>query len=92
MRLISHHGSPYTRKVYMLALELGLAQHITLQKVVVCPIPFPGWSDNNEDVAVYNPMAKIPCLVPEDVPDGIFDSTNDLRLPHQPGWVGSEEG
>lgn len=74
MRLIYHPASPYTRKVYMLALELGLTAHIALEKVVVCPIPFPGWSDNNEDVAVYNPMAKIPCLVPEDVPDGIFDS------------------
>ncbi|KAF2106450.1 hypothetical protein BDV96DRAFT_590965 [Lophiotrema nucula] len=74
MKLIYHHGSPYTRKVYMVALEHRLTQHITLEKVVVCPIPYPGWSDNNEDVAVYNPMAKIPCLVPEDVPDGIFDS------------------
>jgi glutathione S-transferase len=74
MRLIYHPFSPYTRKVYMLALELGLASQMTLQKVVVCPIPFPGWSDNNEDVAVYNPMAKIPCLVTDEVPDGIFDS------------------
>lgn len=74
MRLIYHHGSPYTRKVFMVALEYGLAQSIILQKVVVCPIPFPGWSDNNEEVAEYNPMAKIPCLIPEDVPDGIFDS------------------
>ncbi|KAF2642935.1 hypothetical protein P280DRAFT_547185 [Massarina eburnea CBS 473.64] len=74
MLLIYHNGSSYTRKVYMHALELGLAERISLQKVVVCPIPIPGWSDNNEEVAVYNPMAKIPCLVPEDVPDGIFDS------------------
>ena len=74
MRLIYHHFSPYTRKVFMLAHELGLAKHITLQKVVVCPVPIAGWSDNNEDVSVFNPMAKIPCLVPEDVPDGIFDS------------------
>jgi glutathione S-transferase len=74
MRLIYHPFSPYTRKVFVLAHELGLAKHITLQKVVVCPVPIAGWSDNNADVAVYNPMAKIPCLVPEDVPDGIFDS------------------
>ncbi|PSN70495.1 hypothetical protein BS50DRAFT_488055 [Corynespora cassiicola Philippines] len=74
MRLIYHHGSPFARKVYMYALELGLGQHISLEKVVVCPVPFPGWSDNNDQVAAFNPMAKIPCLVPDDVPDGIFDS------------------
>jgi glutathione S-transferase len=74
MRLIYHHQSPYTRKVFMLAHELGLAKHITLQKVVVCPIPIAGWSDNNDDVSVFNPMTKIPCLVPDDVPDGIYDS------------------
>ncbi|KAJ4373774.1 hypothetical protein N0V83_002513 [Neocucurbitaria cava] len=74
MSLIYHHFSPYTRKVFVLAHELGLAKCITLQKVVVCPVPIAGWSDNNDEVAVFNPMAKIPCLVPEDVPDGIFDS------------------
>ncbi|KAH7067104.1 hypothetical protein FB567DRAFT_542046 [Paraphoma chrysanthemicola] len=74
MRLIYHPFSPYSRKVFALAHELGLTKHITLQKVVVCPIPIQGWSDNNDDVSVYNPMAKIPCLVPEDIPDGIFDS------------------
>jgi glutathione S-transferase len=74
MRLIYHPASPYTRKVFMLAHELNLAQHITLQKVVVCPVPIAGWSDNNADVSVYNPMTKIPCLVSSDVPDGIYDS------------------
>jgi glutathione S-transferase len=74
MRLIYHPFSPYTRKVYVLAHELGLASQMMLQKVVVCPIPFPGWSDNNDDVAVYNPIAKIPCLVTDEIPDGIFDS------------------
>lgn len=74
MQLIYHHFSPYTRKVFMLAHELGLAKHITLQKVVVCPVPIEGWSDNNNDVSVYNPMAKIPCLITEDVPGGVFDS------------------
>ncbi|KAF2021604.1 hypothetical protein BU24DRAFT_23557 [Aaosphaeria arxii CBS 175.79] len=74
MKLFYHHASPYTRKVFMLALEYGLESHITLHKVVVCPIPYPGWSDNNEEVAAFNPLAKIPCLVTADVPDGIFDS------------------
>lgn len=74
MTLIYHPFSPYTRKVYMLAHELALHTHMTLHKVVVAPIPIPGWSDNNADVAVYNPMAKIPCLVTHDVPNGLFDS------------------
>ncbi|KAF9698775.1 hypothetical protein EKO04_002725 [Ascochyta lentis] len=74
MRLIYHSFSPYTRKVFMLAHELNLAQYITLEKVVVAPIPIKGWSDNTDDVAVYNPMGKIPCLVTEDVPTGVFDS------------------
>ncbi|KAJ4309965.1 hypothetical protein N0V94_008674 [Neodidymelliopsis sp. IMI 364377] len=74
MRLIYHPFSPYTRKVFVFAHELDLAKHITLEKVVVCPIPIAGWSDNNEDVAAYNPMGKIPCLVTDDVPTGIFDS------------------
>ncbi|KAF2820091.1 hypothetical protein CC86DRAFT_374788 [Ophiobolus disseminans] len=74
MRLMYHPMSPFARKVVMLAHELGLAQHIALQKVVICPVPYPGWSDNNEDVSVYNPMTKIPCLISDDVPGGIFDS------------------
>lgn len=74
MRLIYHHFSPYSRKVFVLAHELGLAKYITLQKVVVCPVPIEGWSDNNKDVSVFNPMAKIPCLIPENVSDGIYDS------------------
>jgi glutathione S-transferase len=74
MRLIYHSFSPYTRKVFMLAHELGLVQHITLEKVVVAPITIKGWSDNTDDVAKYNPMGKIPCLLTEDVPMGIFDS------------------
>jgi glutathione S-transferase len=75
MKLIYHPASPYTRKVYTLAHELNLAQHITLQKVVVCPVPIPGWSDNNNDVSAHNPLTKIPCLVSSDVPDALFDSS-----------------
>ena len=74
MRLIYHPFSPYTRKVFILAHELRLAPHITLEKVVVAPIPIEGWSDNTDDVAAYNPLGKIPCLVTDDVPTGVFDS------------------
>ncbi|KAF2709742.1 hypothetical protein K504DRAFT_467691 [Pleomassaria siparia CBS 279.74] len=74
LRLIYHHASPFARKVFLLAHELGLEQAITLQKVVVCPIPFPGWSDDNDEVAASNPMAKIPCLLSSDLNGGLYDS------------------
>jgi glutathione S-transferase len=45
MKLIYHPLSPFSRKVYILALELGLADQITLEKVVVAPVFYPGWSD-----------------------------------------------
>jgi glutathione S-transferase len=45
MKLIYHPLSPFSRKVYILALELGLAHQITLEKVVVAPVFYPGWSD-----------------------------------------------
>jgi glutathione S-transferase len=47
---------------------------VSLQKVVLCLIPLPGWSDNNEYVASHNPLAKIPCLAADNVPGGIYDS------------------
>ncbi|KIW06798.1 uncharacterized protein PV09_02478 [Verruconis gallopava] len=70
MKLIYHPFSPFSRKVYMLALELNLASSITLQKVVVAPVFYPGWSDNNLDVsAAGNPLGKIPVLVVDDFAD-----------------------
>lgn len=74
LRLIYHPMSPYSRKVYMVAVEPGIAHLIALDKVVVAPIPYPGWSDDNEKVAEYNPVAKIPTLVLETSGDGIHDS------------------
>lgn len=41
---------------------------------MVAPIHYPGWSDNVDEVALVNPLAKLPTLVPEDFPEGIFDS------------------
>jgi len=75
MKLIYHPLSPFSRMVYMTALELSpsLADSIVLEKVVVAPIHIPGWSDNNADVARFNPIAKIPTLVTDDG-DGLFDS------------------
>ena len=81
MRLIYHPLSPFSRKVYILALELNLASQIILDKKIVAPVFYPGWSDNNSDVdAAGNPIAKIPTLVVDDFPEGneksvgIFDS------------------
>ena len=75
LKLLYHPMSPFARKVYMLAREIGLEQRIELKTVVVAPVFYPGWSDNNADVAVYNPLAKIPTLVVGDGDnDGIYDS------------------
>jgi glutathione S-transferase len=78
MKLIYHPLSPYSRKVYILALELNLAASIKLDKVVVAPVHYPGWSDNNLYVSdAGNPLAKIPTLVIDDLggdPVGLFDS------------------
>jgi glutathione S-transferase len=77
MKLIYRPLSPYSRNVYLLALELGLANAISLEKVVVAPVPYPGWSDNNLDVAAAgNPVAKVPTLVVDfvDGPVRLFDS------------------
>lgn len=73
-RLIYHPMSPYSRKVYMLALELGIENRIELQQVVVAPVEYPGWSDNNALVAESNPLAKIPTLVLGNTGDGVYDS------------------
>lgn len=97
MKLIYHPLSPYSRKVYMLAHELSLTSHITLQKVVVCPIlNYPGWSDNNQDlVSAGNPLAKIPTLVIHDNEAGdvaIFDSRAICETLKDMAGVGTRDG
>ena len=70
MKLIYHPLSPFSRKVYILALELGLASQITLEKVVVAPVFYPGWSDkyvplHHSDFSflhIINPHAHAPLL------------------------------
>ena len=69
LELLYHPNSPFTQKVWMWAIEKGVASQIKLRKVVVCPVPYPGWSDNNEDVGAWNPIAKIPTLI-IDLEDG----------------------
>jgi glutathione S-transferase len=96
MKLWYHPNSPYARKVYTFAIELGLQDQLDLAKVVVCPVPHEGWSTNNEDVATANPMAKIPSLVTDDMPEGVFDSRvicdyletlPGARKPHRAGDI-----
>ncbi|THW39838.1 hypothetical protein D6D21_07114 [Aureobasidium pullulans] len=73
-RLFYHPLSPYSRKVYMLAVELGTADRIELQTVVVAPVEYPGWSDDVPTVAESNPLAKLPTLVLGNNGDGVYDS------------------
>ncbi|KAG9701510.1 hypothetical protein KCU69_g7323, partial [Aureobasidium melanogenum] len=73
-RLFYHPLSPFSRKVYMFALELGTADRIELQTVVVAPVKYPGWSDDVPTVAESNPLAKLPTLIFGNNGDGIYDS------------------
>lgn len=73
-RLFYHPLSPFSRKVYMFALELGTADRIKLQTVVVAPVKYPGWSDDVPTVAESNPLAKLPTLVLGNNGDGLYDS------------------
>lgn len=73
LKLFYHPLSPFSRKVYMYAIELGLEELVDLRQVVVAPTHYKGWSDNVPDVAVFNPLAKIPVLAVGSG-DGIFDS------------------
>lgn len=77
MKLIYHPFSPFSRIPYILAKERNVTHLITLHKVVVCPVdPYPGWSDNNAEVAVSNPICKIPTLILDenDPSTALFDS------------------
>lgn len=73
LTLIYHPFSPYVRKVFMYAIELGISHLFALRKVVVAPVHYPGWSDDVPFVSKYNPLAKLPSLAVGD-DDGIFDS------------------
>ncbi|KAJ9660677.1 hypothetical protein H2198_002420 [Neophaeococcomyces mojaviensis] len=71
--LIYHPFSPFARKVFMYAIELGISELFTLRKVVVAPVHYPGWSDDVPFVGAFNPLAKIPTLaIGQD--DGFFGS------------------
>lgn len=67
MKLIWSGSSPYARKCMIIAHELGLAEKLELVNGTGTPIA------PNAGTVAYNPLGKLPCLVPEDGP-AIFDS------------------
>lgn len=67
MRLYWSPTSPYVRKVMLLAHESGLAARIELIDGRGTP-----W-DRNAETAAYNPLGKVPCLIPAEGP-AIYDS------------------
>lgn len=67
MRLLWSSRSPFARKVMVAAHELGLADRIALERVVVAT------NDANPDVMSINPLNQIPTLVRDDG-SVLFDS------------------
>lgn len=67
MKLFYSAGSPYTRKVLVAAMELGLRDRIELVPVQLSPIKV------NESLAAHNPLMKIPTLVVNGE-ESLFDS------------------
>jgi len=61
MKLMYSPTSPFVRRVRAVALELGLADRITLETVQVAP-----GRENEEFAAHVNPLRKIPALVLDD--------------------------
>jgi len=66
MKLYYSPGSPYARKVRVLAMETGLDRKIEMVNVVVSPIV------PNADVDMHNPIGKIPALAVKGM--NLFDS------------------
>ncbi len=65
MKLRWSPGSPYVRKVMVMAHEIGLVDQLEL-------IPTNPW-DAETDIGEDNPLGKVPCLILEDETN-IFDS------------------
>ena len=81
MTLFWSSRSPFARKVVTAAHELGIAERITLERVVVSA------SDSNPQVAAHNPLSQIPTLLLEDG-TALFDSAvilDWLDATHGPG-------
>lgn len=67
MELYWSPTSPYVRKVLVLAHETGLFDRLALVSGAGTPM------DPNAGTRAYNPLGKVPCLVPANGP-AIFDS------------------
>ena len=67
MELIWAGTSPYARKVMLVAEELGISGRIKTTDGSGTPV------SPNSVTTAYNPLGKLPCLVPEDGP-AIYDS------------------
>ncbi len=67
MELIWAGTSPFARKVMIVAHELGITDTIQTTDGTGTPIA------PNSSTVSYNPLGKLPCLVPDDGP-AIFDS------------------
>ncbi len=61
MRLMYSATSPFVRRVRAVAIELGLADRLTLEPVQLAP-----GRENREYAEVVNPLRKIPALVLDD--------------------------
>lgn len=67
MKLYWAPASPYARKVLLLAHEAGLFEKLELIDGRGTP-----W-DRNAETAAYNPLGKVPCLIPAEGP-ALYDS------------------
>ena len=67
MKLLLSPASPYARKVWLAAAELGLADRIEVSSAAASPVA------ENPDLSVLNPLGKIPVLV-TDEGQALYDS------------------
>jgi len=67
MELIWAGASPYARKVMLVAHELGIVDRIKTTDGSGTPVA------PNATTTSYNPLGKLPCLIPDDGP-AIYDS------------------
>ncbi|MFM8821049.1 MAG: glutathione S-transferase [Phenylobacterium sp.] len=60
MKLFLSPASPYARKVWLAAAELGVADRIEVSNATVSPVA------DNPDFAALNPLGKIPVLITDE--------------------------
>lgn len=68
MKLLFSPTSPFVRKVMVVAHELGIADKIELQRVLVSP------HLANPALAAFNPLMKLPTLLVDDGVEALFGS------------------